>query len=69
MTALTRLLGALSICSLGIAASFAVMPSDTPRAHIELCREVDYELNEAVRSGLLTQEEALAISQRCYQRP
>ncbi len=33
-----------------------------------LCEEVDYELGESVRSGLLEPEEALEVSQRCYDR-
>lgn len=33
-----------------------------------LCEEVDYELGESVRSGLVEPEEALEASQRCYDR-
>ena len=33
-----------------------------------LCQEVDHELGESVRSGLLKPEEAGLISQRCYER-
>ena len=31
-----------------------------------LCQEVDYELGESVRAGLLDPTEALQTSQRCY---
>lgn len=36
------------------------------RSGNELCEEVDVELGESVRSGLLELEEALEVSQRCY---
>lgn len=42
-------------------------PEEPSRARGVLCEEVRYELNESVKSGLLTQERANEIVQRCYQ--
>ena len=67
MTVLTRLLGALSICSLGLATCFAVSSGSPANVQL-LCQEVDIELREAVRQEILTEEEAIAISQRCHAR-
>jgi len=42
------------------------------QAHIRsgngLCEEVDVELSESVRLGVLDADEALEVSQRCYDR-
>ena len=54
-------LSALSIW--GIASKVAYVRSGNG-----LCEEVDVELGESVRSGLLEPEEALEVSQRCYDR-
>ena len=67
MNTLTRLLAALSITSIGIAACFAIA-SGTPTSVQLLCQEVDIELAEAVRQEILTEKEAIAISQRCHAR-
>jgi hypothetical protein len=67
MNVLTRFLLALTFCTYGIAACFAVA-SERPLSNHEICREVDAELNNAVREGILTSDDASAISQRCYQR-
>ena len=67
MTIVTRFLWALSACSLLTAACFAIA-AERPISNYELCREVDAELNTAVREGILKPEDASAISQRCYQR-
>ena len=52
--------------------SFAVLGLASQKAYVRsgngLCEEVDYELGESVRSGLLEPEEALEVSQRCYDR-
>ena len=67
MRVFTRLLIALSISSIGVATCFAIAPATDPDARL-LCQEVDIELVEAVRQEILTEEEAIAISQRCYTR-
>ena len=67
MNILTRLLAALSITSIGIATCFAIA-SGTPANVQLLCQEVDIELADAVSQEILTEEEAIAISQRCHAR-
>ena len=67
MNILTRLLAALSITSIGIATCFAIA-SGTPPSVQSLCQEVDIELAYAVTEEILTEEEAIAISQRCHAR-
>ena len=42
-------------------------PEEPFRIREVFCEEVRYELNESVRSELLTQERADEIVQRCYQ--
>ena len=66
MSTLNRFLLALTVCSIGILVAFEVSPDEL--SNDALCREVDHELNVAVREGILEPEEASAISQRCYQR-
>ena len=67
MNVLTRLLIALSVASIGVATCFAVAPATDFDTRL-LCQEVDIELAEAVRQEILTEEEAIAISQRCHTR-
>lgn len=38
------------------------------RSNRGLCEEVEHELGEAVKAGLLEPGEALQVSQRCYDR-
>lgn len=69
MTILQRLVGALAICTLGIAAAFAVA-DDRPRPFRtgkELCTELAYEMRISVGYDLLTEEEAHSIIERCYE--
>ncbi len=66
MNILNRLLIAFSICSVGILVAFEVSPNEA--TDYALCREVDHELNIAVREGILKPEDAAAISKRCYER-
>ena len=63
---LNRLLLALLVCVLGIRLAFQVSGKEIDNE--TLCREVDHELNVAVREGILEPEEASAVSQRCHQR-
>jgi len=67
MTVFTRLLIALTVSSIGIAACFAVTSEPVSNPAL-LCQEVDIELAEAVRLEILTEEDAIAISQRCHSR-
>ena len=57
------LLGLFAISAWSIAAKDA-----RERSGDGLCEEVDYELGESVRAGLLEAEEALEVSRRCYDR-
>ena len=57
------LFGLFAISAWGIAARDA-----HERSGDGLCEEVDYELGESVRAGLLEVEEALEVSQRCYEQ-
>ncbi len=66
MSVLNRFLLALTVCSIGVLVAFEASPDEL--GNDALCREVDHELNMAVREGILKPEEASAISQRCYQR-
>ena len=46
---------------------FKLFPKQEPdRTGNELCVEVRYELNESVKYGLITQEDADAVSARCF---
>jgi len=63
---LNRVLLALLVCVLGVRLAFQVSSKEIDNG--TLCREVDHELNAAVREGILNPEDASAISQRCYQR-
>lgn len=68
MTIAQRFAGALAICSLGIAATFAVA-NDRPRPSLadeQLCIELAHELKIAVGYDMLTEEEAQSIIERCY---
>ncbi len=38
------------------------------RTDLELCAEVEYELNIAAESGLITHEHAREVSERCHKR-
>ena len=67
MSILTRLLAALSITSIGIATCFAVASGSSVNVQL-LCQKVDIELRESVRQEILTEEEVIAISQRCHAR-
>lgn len=42
------------------------VPSDTPRTASQLCEEVRVEVNLSVEAGLLTQEQADGIVDRCF---
>lgn len=57
------LFGLFAISAWGIAARDA-----HERSGDGLCEEVEHELGESVRAGLLKPEEALEVSQRCYDR-
>ena len=63
---LNRVLLALLVCVLGIRLAFQVSSKEIDNEI--LCQEVDHELNVAVREGVLTAEDAAAISKRCYER-
>lgn len=63
---LNRVLLALLVCVLGIRLAFQASSKEIDNE--AFCREVDHELNVAVREGILEPEAASAISQRCYQR-
>ena len=70
MNVLTKLLGAVTICA--FAAAFILTSGDTKTTELqprrpELCTEVEYELDISVGYGLLTEEEAQSIVERCYQ--
>lgn len=67
MNTLTRLLAALSLSVVGITACLAVASRD-PDYPLSLCQEVDIELAQAVEEGILVEEDATAISDRCRAR-
>lgn len=69
MNIATRLLGAVTICTFGIAACFTIANpgKPEPRTNATLCREIAYELDISVGFGLLTEEEAQSIVERCNQ--
>ena len=66
-----RVLPALLGCLLALA-GFSAWGIASKVAHVRsgngLCEEVDVELGESVRLGLLEADEALEVSQRCYDR-
>ena len=66
MNILNRFLLALAFCSIGILVAFEVSFDESRNG--ALCREVDHELNVAVREKILKPEKTSAIAQRCYQR-
>lgn len=46
---------------------FKLFPKQEPdKIRNELCVEVRYELNESVKHGLITQEDADTVSARCF---
>ena len=63
---ITRLLLVLFFSAIALDSVFS---SSEPRVRSdqELCIELSREVNISVESGLLTKEEAEAISARCYQ--
>lgn len=71
MTTSTCLGITLSACLLGLYAVLDAVPEEArtlpPRADAELCAEVTIELQRSAQQGLLTQQEAQAISERCYE--
>ena len=68
MNIYTRLLGAITICTFGIAACVTIADGKQGlRSNATLCREVAYELDISVGFGLLTEEQAQSIIERCYQ--
>ena len=69
MTVSSRLGIALSALLLGLYVVADATSEEGPsltRSNSALCAELDFELQRSAQQGLLTQQEARTISERCY---
>lgn len=64
----TRLTATLVICWVGILACFAAAPARSESEFPAICEDIAHEINNAYIEGLISEEEARGVIDRCLER-